>query len=54
MFENIQNTFNGLFLGFELPLYLFLLWAVCRVWRTYNKYKKEIWQGTSKSKSHTY
>jgi len=31
----------GWFLGFELPLYLFLLWAVYRVWRMYHKYKKQ-------------
>lgn len=31
----------GWFLGFELPLYLFLLWAACSVWRTYHKYKKD-------------
>jgi hypothetical protein len=31
----------GWFLGFELPLYLFLLWAVCSVWRMYRNYKKE-------------
>jgi len=31
----------GWFLWFELPLYMFLLWAVFSVWRKYHKYKKE-------------
>lgn len=29
------------FLFFELPLYAFLIWAVCSVWRTYSNFKNK-------------